>query len=78
MGVPRMFVKGRVVSPCRGCTERKEYCHGKCERYAAYKASATADYEARRDAYRGERMMETYTISNCVRSKELRKTGGKV
>lgn len=27
-----------VQSPCKGCTERHQYCHGKCEKYADFRA----------------------------------------
>lgn len=25
------------IAPCKGCTERTEYCHGTCERYQKWK-----------------------------------------
>ena len=26
------------ISPCKGCPDRHEKCHGTCERYAAFRA----------------------------------------
>lgn len=27
-----------MISPCMACSDRKEACHSKCEKYAAYKS----------------------------------------
>lgn len=34
-------------APCRGCKERAEGCHGRCERYAAYRAERDEMIRAR-------------------------------
>lgn len=40
--------RDRVQSPCYGCGERDERCHGRCERYAAYLEAREAQYQASR------------------------------
>lgn len=35
-------------APCYNCPERKEGCHGKCDKYAAYKKEKEAEYERRK------------------------------
>lgn len=34
-------------SPCYRCEERTEGCHGKCDKYAQYRADCKAEYSAR-------------------------------
>ena len=32
-----------MTAPCKGCVERAQGCHGKCERYKAFKAKREAE-----------------------------------
>lgn len=38
-----------VQSPCKDCPDRKEFCHGKCEKYAAFRAACDAQAEERKN-----------------------------
>ena len=40
-----------MTAPCHGCAERREGCHGGCERYQAYRAEREEIYRERREAY---------------------------
>lgn len=34
-----------MTAPCRNCPDRAPYCHGRCERYAAYQAAHARELE---------------------------------
>ncbi len=40
-------------SPCQGCPERHEGCHGQCEKYQEFRADRDAFNAARQEAKRG-------------------------
>lgn len=54
-----------MIAPCRDCQERTPECHGRCERYRAYKESrerALQNRDRERDA-------EQVTVSSVYRMK---------
>lgn len=59
----RGYAAHRRVSPCRGCDDRYEGCHGKCERYIQWKAE--------NNEYREGHLKEKYDAASVV-SFELR------
>lgn len=40
----------KVQAPCMGCEDRNPECHGKCEKYAAYRAEREKEYAHRAEA----------------------------
>ena len=66
--VPRSIFKPGWTrdSPCLGCGDRSVGCHGKCERYAQYKAEGLEDWKKRRDTYTAERNIEGYEVAKKV------------
>ena len=40
-----------MIIPCKDCLERCLGCHGKCERYAAYRSELDRINKARIDSY---------------------------
>jgi hypothetical protein len=38
------------VSPCKGCTDRHEACHDRCELYQAWRADKIRENNALRDS----------------------------
>lgn len=59
--------KLRKVSPCMGCTDRAVGCHGKCEKYIAYKAAGLADFKKRKEHYIAESRVERYVCDSKTR-----------
>lgn len=37
-----------IPSPCKNCPDRQTACHGKCEKYAAFRAKVDAIAEERK------------------------------
>ena len=37
-----------IPSPCKNCPEQADHCHGKCEKYAAFRAKIDALAEERK------------------------------
>lgn len=63
--------RDRVQSPCRGCGERSEGCHGRCSSFRAYRAEQDAQYQAAREAIRGN--MDYIHYKYAVRTRQIRK-----
>ena len=40
---------GERNAPCKGCADRVVGCHGKCDRYAAFKAQNDKERDQRRE-----------------------------
>ena len=63
------------MSPCKGCQDRSAECHGKCERYEAYRAEIETRYQEKKMAselyfMRRERVEE---MSRTARRRRQRK-----
>ena len=54
--------------PCKGCTDRRQGCHGQCERYAAYHARMNEALEKRAT----ERDADALTVAAIDRMKKKR------
>lgn len=63
--------RDRVQSPCQGCGERGEGCHGSCERFRAYREARDTQYRAARETIRGNMDYVHYKYS--VRTRQIRK-----
>lgn len=50
-------------APCKDCTDRAPRCHGRCPKYAAFKAAKEAE---------NARMREEYEAENTVIKSKLR------
>lgn len=62
-----------VPNPCKGyCPDRNEECHGKCEKYAAYRKYR--DECVVRKVKANERFSMTPQLKKHIRDKERRKT----
>lgn len=61
--VPGMNFVSRTVKesvPCRNCPDREVGCHGKCEKYKAFKERMSEDRKKRVEAYAPEQQHENY------------------
>lgn len=57
-----------VQSPCKDCPDRETGCHGKCEKYAAFRAECDAQAEERKN----DREYNEYLSSTLKRFKKSR------
>jgi len=55
-------------APCHNCPDRHEGCHGKCERYLAYRAELESHYEERK-AMRNMYDTRSYTFNRDERKR---------
>ena len=51
-----------VSAPCKECTDRESGCHGRCEKYKAYKA---ATEELREQQKRNQDVYRDYSIARA-------------
>lgn len=65
----------RTMSPCRDCPDRYPGCHGKCEKYLAYKLDTKAYRETVKRAWDHEH--QPRTESDLKRWHEIIKRRGK-
>ena len=68
-----------IAIPCNKCDERALGCHGKCERYAEYKAAKIEQYELKKTIQRHTVGYERL-ITRLQREKiaDRQRKGGKV
>lgn len=64
---PRFFIKPKTESPCKDCVDRFVGCHSTCEMYIQFKKDGLAEFIERKNAYKGERNLEEYTIQSIQR-----------
>lgn len=60
-----------LQAPCKDCTKRELYCHGRCEEYIAYKEQRNAELEEEH-----RRKEEAYQRVMYIRSSKKRMMKG--
>lgn len=60
----------RLHSPCKDCTDRTMGCHGRCDKYKAYRVEVDKLYEARAKSIAAHDPMYGYIRTS--RTKQLR------
>ena len=58
----------RMDAPCKGCTDRKQGCHGQCEHYKAFRETMDERIKAQAQARAGH-----YCPLACIPCKERSK-----
>lgn len=53
-------------APCKNCTERSAVCHGKCEKYKAFRAEQEKLYAEREKVYH-----EADPVAGYLRSRSI-------
>ena len=74
MDQPKLLFPRRmeVTNPCRECPDREVGCHGKCEKYAAWKDTIQAEKDRQRQRRKGAALAEEHEIRSKCRSKKMR------
>ena len=69
---------GKTDCPCKGCDERHEACHDRCERYRAWQATVAKRNEARRAAYENADLLSDAQKRNIWRKQRYSSQGRKL
>ena len=62
--------------PCRDCTDRELGCHGKCERYMAYREELNAQTRERKADEKRNSMLNDFYVDGVTKS--IKRQGRKI
>lgn len=65
------------IVPCKGCTDRNEYCHGTCERYLEWKRIREEIISEIRPKYFADCASDAFMNGKRSRFRAFGKTGRK-
>lgn len=60
-----------MTAPCYKCPDREVGCHGKCEKYLAFRAECESRYQLRKDLA----MLGSYAVESQKRQKAVVRHG---
>ena len=64
-----------MKAPCKGCQEREPGCHGKCDKYQAFRAEQDRILEARHEIVRSTPGKSRALLQYLMRKEDRKRRG---